>query len=292
VQKERAGKTPETYVYMNGEIILSKDARLSIWDRGLIYGDGFFTTMRAEKGRVFFLAEHLKRLKGSCALFRIRFPEQLHQKDIYTEILSLNGLNNRCAMMKIIITRGEEQGLGLPYGNEPTYIIIAKPYEPPHERYQQGWHLVSFHIPRSCLLSAHKSLNYLYNMWAKHYALEQGADDAILIGHDGLVKETSVGSIIFQRHGRWFTPQGEDILPGITLNMLSKLWEIKGISIERKATCFNDLINADQVWVLNSLIGIIPVRKINEHILEPAGDWRFANESRQWLWEYAIYERF
>ena len=282
----------DSYVCMNGEMILSRDARLSIWDRGLVYGDGFFTTMRAERGRVFFLKEHMKRLKNSCDFFKIKFPELLYQEDIYTKILNLNGLNNTCTMVKVIITRGEVEGLGLPYSENPTYIIITKPYDPPYEKYQKGWYLISFHISRSCILSAHKSLNYMYNMWAKEYALAYGADDAILIGFDGFVKETSVGTIIFQEQGRWFTPEGEDILPGITFKMLSKVWNTKGISIEKKATSFKDLINADQVWVLNSLIGIIPVGRINEYVLKSREGWEFANESRRWLWRYAMYECF
>jgi len=276
------------YVCINGEIIPSHEAKISIWDRGLIYGDGFFTTMRAEKGKVFFLKEHMERLKRSCNLFKIAFPDVLEKEDVFKKIIQLNGLKNSCAMIKVIITRGQEEGLGLPYGNNPTWIIITKHYDPPYEKYKTGWHLISFNIPRSSPISAHKSLNYLYNMWAKQYAMDSGADEAVLIGTDGFVKETSVGTILFEEKGIWYTPDGDDILPGITLKVLERIWNEKGISIKRKKITLSDLIRADQYWILNSLIGIIPVSKINTHIIRAKDNWLFADKCRRWLWEYAL----
>ena len=282
----------DSYVFINGEFLPSRDAKLSIWDRGLLYGDGFFTTMRAEKGKAFFLREHIRRLKDSCELFSIKFPDQLSQKDLYGEMLDINNLSDNCAAVKVIITRGVVEGPGLPSTENPTYIITARPYESPNEKYQTGWHLVSFNISRSCPLSAHKSLNYLFNMWAKGYALSQGADDAILIGFDGHVKETSVANILFQKEGTWFRPEGEDILPGITLKMLSKIWDKKGIGIRKKLTSIKDLIEADQVWVLNSLMGIMPVIKINDRRIKSEEGWDFADLSREWLWDYAMQDGF
>ena len=289
---EKKINLPDSYVFINGKMILSKDAKLSIWDRGLIYGDGFFTTMRAEKGRIFFLKEHIRRLKDSCELFGIKFPDFLSQEAIYHEILNLNDLNEACAMIKVLITRGVVEGLGLPYSENPTHIIITKPYQPPYGQYQSGWHLITFYIPRSCRLSAHKSLNYLFNMWAKEYALSQGADEAILVGCDGHVKETSVGTILFQKNGIWFTPEGEDILPSITLKMLSRVWNTRGITIKRKITYLEDLLDADQVWVLNSLMGIMPVSRINDHLLRSDQSREFAGKCRDWLWNYALSESF
>jgi len=275
------------YVCINGKLIPSQDARVSIWDRGFIYGDGFFTTMRAENGRIFFLKEHMRRLKESCKLFKINFPILL-KEDLFKKVIKLNGLDKSCAVVKIIVTRGQKEELGLPYADNPTWIITVKPYEPPYEKYRQGWRLVLFNIPRSNPLSAHKSLNYLYNMWAKEYAIKSGADEAILIGTDGFIKETSVGTIVFQRQGRWYTPEGNDILPSVTLKILKKIWNEKGMDIQKEKVSFKDLIAADQVWVLNSLIGIIPVREIDSYTLDkPKDNWEFANRCRKWLWEYA-----
>ena len=271
------------HVFINGEFVPLEEAQISVTDRGLLYGDGFFTTMRAEKGDVFFLREHLDRLKSSCNAFKISFPEQLHDPLLFKRLLKINGLLDKIAAVKILITRGDKQGLGLPYGENPTYIVFAKQYHPPLDAYKNGWKLVSFCFPRSSPISCHKSLNYLYNMWAREYAVQRGADEAILIGADGYVKETSVGTILFQKEGKWFTPEGDDLLPSITLKMLSKILEKKGIAIERKKTKLEDLVSSDQVLVLNSLIGAVPVREIDNHIL-PTFDHEFATQCRTWLW--------
>ena len=274
----------EEYVFINGEFVPLKDARISVTDRGLLYGDGFFTTMRAEKGNIFFLNEHLSRLKSSCDAFKIRFPEQLYDHLLFKRLLQLNSLLNKIASVKILITRGTKQELGLPYGDDPTYIVFAKEYHPPLEAYKKGWKLISFCFPRSSPISYHKSLNYLYNMWVREYAVQKGADEAILIGADGYVKETSVGTILFQKNGRWFTPEGDDLLPSITLKMLSKIWEKRGITVKREKTKPEDLFQADQVLILNSLVGVIPVREIDSHVL-PKFDEVFASQCRKWLWQ-------
>jgi len=271
------------YVFINGRFIHSEDAKISVYDRGILYGDGFFTTMRAESGRIFFLEEHLRRLKESCDFFNISFPEGLKDASVYKRLLELNDLLKKCASVKIIITRGREEGIGLPYGKNPTYIVFSREYHPPKEAYKNGWKLISFNIPRSTPISLHKSLNYLYNLWAKEYAKVNNADEAILIQPDGYVSETSVGTIIFQKNGDWFTPLSEYALPSITLKMLSSIWEKKGIIVKRLRTKIQDLINADQVWVLNSLIGIVPVSEIDGKKL-PKIDWKFSEISRNWLW--------
>jgi len=274
----------EEHVFINGEFVPLKDARISVTDRGLLYGDGFFTTMRAEKGNIFFLKEHLSRLKSSCDAFKIRFPEQLYDHLLFKRLLQLNSLLNKIAALKILITRGTKQELGFPYGDDPTYIVFAREYHPPLKAYKKGWKLISFCFPRSSPISCHKSLNYLYNMWAREYAVQKGADEAILIGADGYVKETSVGTILFQKNGKWFTPEGDDLLPSITLKMLSKIWEKRGITIERRKTKPEDLFQADQVLILNSLVGVIPVREIDSHVL-PKFDKVFASQCRKWLWQ-------
>ncbi len=271
------------YVFVNGEFVPLEDARISVADRGFLYGDGFFTTMRAEAGTVFFLKEHLGRLKSSCDAFRIRFPDQLSDFSLFKELLRVNDLLDKIAAVKIVITRGIKQELGLPYGDNPTYVVFARPYHPPLEAYKKGWKLVSFCFPRSSPISSHKSLNYLYNMWAREYAVQKGGDEAILIGADGYVKETSVGTILFQKDGRWFSPAGDDILPGITFQILSKLWKERETAIEKKKVKLEDLLQADQVLILNSLIGVVPVKKVDGHIL-PKFDPDFAAQCRRWLW--------
>ncbi len=274
------------YVCINGELLEAEKAKISVYDRGLIYGDGFFTTMRSEKGKIFFFEEHLERLKYCCDCFKIRFPERLNEKEIFRKLISLNGLEDSVAAVKVMITRGSlKEEKGLPYGETPTWIIFAKRYHIPEEKYNEGFYLVPFKLKRSTPLAFYKSLNYLYNMWAKDYAVNLGADDSILIGYDGYVKETSTGAIIFRKDGLWFTPYGDDILPSITLKMLRRVWSERGIKIKEKNVTVEELKESEQIFVLNSLIGVMPVRRIEERVFKK--DLVFAEKSRNWLWEYA-----
>ncbi len=276
------------YIYMNGNIILYKDACLSIYDRGFLYGDGFFTTIRSDKGKLFFFKEHIWRLKRSCKIFKIRFPSSIEDISIFKQLLEVNKLDKCCAVVKVIITRGKKVEPGLPYGDSPTYIITANSYNPPYEKYKKGWYLISFDMPRLSPIAAYKSLNYLYNMWAREHALEQGADEVVLIGNNGFVTETSVGTILFFKDGKWFTPYGDYILPGITIKMLGNIWAQKGIIIKHKKTTLTELIDSDQIWILNSLIGIMPVSRLNDHIFIPIDNWQYADMCREELWNYAI----
>ena len=275
----------KSYVYINGEFVPSEQAKVSVWDRGFLYGDGFFTTIRAENGKIFFLKEHLERLRNSCEEFGIKFPSKLYDLSLFKELIRLNGLTRSCAAIRITITRGVKSELGLPYSEQPTYVVFTRKYHPPVDAYKNGWKLISFKLPISSPICLHKSLNYLYNLWARQYAIENGCDEAILIGVDGYVKETSVGTILFQKDGIWFTPDADFILPGITLKILSKIWSDKGIKINKIKTKLEELFSADQVWVLNSLIGIVPVKSIDGHDIGKKERWEFAEKCRKWLWQ-------
>ena len=272
-------------VFFNGEFVPKKEAKVPLWDRGVLYGDGFFTTMRAEKGKIFFLKEHLERLKASCSLFKIHFPDVLEKTSLYEELLNLNGLSQGLAAVKILITRGTVEGPGLPQGGDPTYAVFARPYTPPYKAYKSGWSLITFPTPRTTPIAGHKSLNFLYNMWAKDYAVEKGGDEAILVGPDGFIRETSVGTLVFKDGNRIVVPQGEDILPGVTVKVLSRIWEEKGFLVEKRRVAFEEIGFFENAFVLNSLIGVVPVSHVDGRKIElNAG---FAESSRRWLWECA-----
>ncbi len=270
-------------VFLNGEFVPREKAKIPVWDRGVLYGDGFFTTMRAEEGRVFFLKEHLERLKASCKLFKIRFPDTLENPSLYKELLKLNGLSSGTAAVKILITRGVAEGLGLPQEDDPTYAVFARSYTPPYEAYKSGWKLITFPIPRTTPVAGHKSLNFLYNLWARDYAIERGGDEAILVGPDGFVRETSVGTLVFKDEGRIVVSQGEDILPGVTVKVLSKIWKEKGFLVEKRRVAFEELSFFKNTFVLNSLVGVVPVARVDGKKM--GLDAEFAESSRRWLWE-------
>jgi branched-chain amino acid aminotransferase len=256
--------SPSAYVWLNDELVSAAEARVSINDRGFLYGDGFFETLKAEAGRPHFLKEHLTRLKASAQAFRISFPQGVNWQERLQRLLTANALTDRPAAAKILLTRGEAPGLGLPADSRPTLVIYARPYDPPgSEEYATGWPVVTFPEGRSTFVGRYKSLNYLFYLAARQYALDQGAKEAIILESDGLVSEGATTSIIFAREGCYFTPQSNSALAGVTLAVLARGLMKHGAELESQPTTLAELQVAEGLWLVNSLMGVMPVASLD-----------------------------
>jgi branched-chain amino acid aminotransferase/para-aminobenzoate synthetase component 1 len=260
----------EEQVYLNGQLVALGEARISPLDRGFQYGDGVFTTLRAEAGRPLYLSEHLARL--ALSLKELRIPvEALPSLDwphIIGELLRGNGLAAGLAAVKIYVTRGPAATLGLPAAVRPTVFIQARPYQPPgSDQYNRGWRL---HVHRQGFappLARHKSLNYLYYLVARQAAVDVGADEAVILDVGGHITETAAGSLLARTDGRWWTPQSPYQLAGITLEQARRLLGEHGQAVESRTAVPEDLDGTQTVWVVNSLMGIMPVRSVDDHDL-------------------------
>ena len=255
---------PSAYVWLNDELVSADEAQVSVNDRGFLYGDGLFETLRAEAGRPHFLEEHLTRLKASAQAFRIPFPQGVDWHDRLQHLLTVNALLDRLAAVKILLTRGEAPGLGLTADSRPTLVIYARPYDPPGpEEYATGWPVAIFPEGRSTFVGRYKSLNYLFYLAARQYALDRGAKEAIILESDGLVSEGAATSIIFARKGRYFTPQANSALPGVTLAVLARALKRRGTELESRPTTPAELREAEGLWLANSLMGVMPVASVD-----------------------------
>lgn len=254
---------PEEFVWLNDDLIPLSQARVSVEDRGFLYGDGFFETLRAEGGRVFFLREHLERLAASAAAFRLAFPAVPWEARL-RQLLVANGLGQGTTRVKILLTRGAAGGLGLPPTSSSTLVIWAKPYAPPSpEEYAAGWPLATFPQGRTTFLGRHKSLNYLFYLAARQYALDRGAKEALIREADGLVSEGAATSLVYFREGRYYSPEAPSALPGVTLWALSRALRKNGLSLTWTPTNLSQLKDAQGVWLTNSLMGLMPVASLD-----------------------------
>jgi len=254
---------PGKTIWLNGRFLSLDEARVSPLDRGFLYGDGFFETIRAEAGMPLYLRAHLERLYGSLAAFRIALDPVPDWEATLSALLRQNGLERGAASVKILVTRGIASPLGLPAPERPTVCIFAREYAPPsREEYEKGWELHIFQEGYSPPLAAHKSLNYLYYMAARQSALDAGGREAILLDRDGLVTETSAGSLLARTGGRWWTPESAHMLPGITIRQVRAILLEAGAEVEPRPARPQDIESAETVWVLNSLIGIMPAAQI------------------------------
>jgi branched-subunit amino acid aminotransferase/4-amino-4-deoxychorismate lyase len=252
------------FVWLNDKLIPLADARVSVNDRGFQFGDGFFETLRAADGRVWFLAAHLNRLRASAAAFRLPFPEDLPWAERLRELLAANHLTRGTARVKILLSRGEAAGLGLSRECRPTLVIWAYPYEPPAAaEYARGWSVAVFPERRSAFLGRHKSTNYLFYLAARQFALDRGAREAIILETDGSVSEAAAASLIYQQEGRFFTPAAASALPGVTVAALTRGLARHGLGLAAVTTTIAQLQQSQSLWLANSLIGLLPVASID-----------------------------
>lgn len=252
------------FVWLNDALIALDQARVSVNDRGFLYGDGLFETLRAEAGSIFFLKEHLERLKASAAVFRLPFPKDIDWRQRLGELLRANGLERGPARVKILLSRGEAPGLGLPGEGRPTLVIWAQPYAPPSpSEYAAGWPLATFPERRTTFVGRHKSLNYLFYLAARQYALDHGAKEALILEADGLVSEGAATSLVYLQQGKYFTPAAISALPGVILAALGRGLARQGGSLPAVPTTPAQLLQADGVWLANSLMGLMPVAAID-----------------------------
>ncbi|MBI4798112.1 MAG: aminotransferase class IV [Desulfarculus sp.] len=173
--------TDEPVLWLNGAFTPLGQAAVSPLDRGLLYGDGLFETLRAQEGRALFLDEHLARLRASARFLNIPLAGEPAWPAVMAELLARNGLHQGLARVKIVLTRGAEAALGLPAATQPTLMVTAQAYTPPTpQAYGAGWRLHTFTQGAAPALAGHKTLNYLYYLWARQAAGQAGADAATI----------------------------------------------------------------------------------------------------------------
>jgi branched-chain amino acid aminotransferase len=265
-----SSKTIETpgIVWLNGDFLPAGKASVSPLDRGFLYGDGVFETMRAERGRVLYLKDHIDRLYGSLDELRIGVPAGAlpDWDELLPGLLERNGLRQTVASVRITVTRGTGLSLGLPEASAPTLFVTARQYVPLAPSISgEGFRLHVFRGGFSPPLAGMKTLNYLYFLCARQAALDAGADEAVILDPQGRVSETSAGSLLARTAGRWWTPSSPFQLPGITVRKISALLAASGHDLESRPALPEDLLSAETLWVLNSLMIVMPVRSMGEH---------------------------
>lgn len=253
----------EPTAWINGEFVAARQAWISPFDRGFLFGDGLFETMRAEHGEVLHLGLHLDRLAASLRTLRIEVDLGLEWRSILEEVLRRGGLADGTAAVKLIVTRGVAAEPGLPVATEPTLLATARPYREPD--YERGWRLHVVRDGYSPPLAAHKSLNYLYCLFARQVALDADADEAVILDSRGQVAETAAGSLLARLDGRWVRPDSPYRLAGTTIELVARYLAEAGEPAVPQSVAVDELLRAETVWVLNSLLGVMPVVTIDGH---------------------------
>jgi branched-chain amino acid aminotransferase len=260
-------------VWIDGELSDGAQAKISVRDHGLLYGDGVFEGIRVCAGRPFKLSAHLARLGRGARALHLRVPGgEAHLREVVTRTLAAYGESE--AYMRLIVTRGDG-----PLGVDPTsceaprvICLIDRIQLYSDDKRAAGLSMITSSVrrPSADVLDPRiKTLNYLNNVLAKGEARRQGADEALLLNQQGQIAEASVANVFAVHAGRLSTPPTSDgALDGITRATVLELAQRIGLACEVRTLGRIDLFGADEVFLTGTGAGLVRVRSLDG---EPIG---------------------
>ena len=275
-------------VFIDGKLCNERDAKISVFDHGLLYGDGIFEGIRAYNGRVFKLKEHIDRLFSSAKAILLEIPIS-HAAMMKATVETIHANKLRDCYVRLIVTRGiGTLGLNPRSCKKPSVIIIAGKIQVyPAEMYAVGMDIVTVPTVRnlhSALNPAIKSLNYLNNILAKIEANNAGVEEAVMLNSEGFVAECTADNLFIIKDGKVFTPPlSAGALYGITRQTVMELAEQSGISVSEPNLTRYDLFNADECFLTGTGAEIMPVVKIDGRVI---GTGKPGPLTRQLVTEY------
>jgi len=255
-------------IWLDGKLLDKDDAKISVYDHGLLYGDGVFEGIRASSGKIFRLETHLRRLYNSARAIRLAIPLSPEQLGPAIE-QTVKANNFQDCYIRVVVTRGVGYlGLNPAKCANPSVIIIADTIEMyPREVYEKGMAVITASVIRNhpnSLSPRIKSLNYLNNILAKIEAVDAGCPEAIVLNHEGNVAECTADNIFIVRDGRVLTPKITDgILEGVTRDTIIQLCGKLGIPCSERSLQRHDLYIADECFLTGTGAEVVPVTTID-----------------------------
>jgi branched-chain amino acid aminotransferase len=255
-------------IFIDGKFYSERDAKVSVFDHGLLYGDGVFEGIRAYNGRVFKLKEHIDRLFYSAHAILLDIPLS-HAELCLAVVKTIRANKLKDSYVRLVVTRGVGTlGLNPRSCKNPSVIVIAGKIQVyPAEMYARGMDMVTVPTVRSlhsALNPAIKSLNYLNNILAKIEANNAGVEEAVMLNAEGYVAEGTADNLFIAKHGALFTPPlSAGALYGITRATVIELAEQAGMKVTEPNLTRYDLFNADECFVTGTGAEIMPVVKID-----------------------------
>lgn len=256
-------------VFINGSLAPKEEAKVSVFDRGFLYGDGAFETIRIYDGIPFMIDEHITRLLNGLKALRFqRLPAGL--KVYALKLIEANKVKN--GVLRITVTRGElTSGIDPSVSKEPTVVITAKegiPYR--EETYSKGFRAIIANIRKDQYspLCRVKSANFLTHILAKGEATDAGVDDAVMLNYEGFVTEATVSNLFLLKDGTLLTPSVESgILPGITRKAVAEIAGKMGLEAEEREISPEEIYSSDEAFLTNSLMEVMPLVEVDKRTI-------------------------
>jgi branched-chain amino acid aminotransferase len=261
-------------IWVNGQLLPKSKAMVSVYDHGLLYGDGIFEGIRVYQGRIFKLKQHMDRLYRCAEAIHLTIPITPEEMvTVQRQCIEANNITE--GYIRLVVTRGYGTlGLDPRKCPVPGIICIAdqiRLYAP--EFYETGMKVVVAKRPKTpvaCLDPRIKTLNYLNNILAKVEAIEAGCDEAIMLSTDGWVTECTGDNIFIVKNGKLFTPPPVNgaggLLEGVTRGFVMKdLCPQVGLTCTEKLMKLDEVLNADEVFLTGTAAEMIAVNQIDDH---------------------------
>jgi len=259
-------------VYVDGKYFEKEEAKISVFDHGLLYGDGVFEGIRAYNGRVFRLDAHVNRLYNSATAIMLGVPVSRDgMKSIVKDTLAVNKMKD--AYVRLIVTRGAGTlGLDPDFCKSPSVICIADSIALyPKELYEKGLTIITAPTPRvgsGALFPQVKSLNYLNNIMAKIEAKNAGVLEAIMLNTDGTVAECTGDNIFIVKGRRLLTPDVQSgILEGVTRDAVMEIARREGLEVVECRMSRFDIFVADECFLTGTAAEVVPVVNVDGHVI-------------------------
>ena len=275
-------------LFLNGKMVDEKDAKVSVFDHGLLYGDGVFEGIRSYKKLVFKLNDHLDRLYETAHTLMLKIPYTKRQlQDAVIKTLKVNGLSD--AYIRLVVTRGPgDLGLDPKKCKHPTvFIITGKIVLYPEKIYREGMAIATVPTRRNipeALNPQLKSLNYLNNVLAKIEANNAGVVEALMLNQDGLVAECTGDNIFIVKDKTLMTPPPYlGLLRGITRDTVMSLASKRKLAVQEAALTRHDLYNADECFLTGTAAEVVPVVKIDGRVI---GTGKPGEKTRQLMGDF------
>jgi branched-chain amino acid aminotransferase len=251
-------------IWLDGNLVDESEAKISVFDHGLLYGDGVFEGIRIYNGRIFRLEEHIRRLFDSAKAIILNLPWTQEEVCKFTcETVAANQLTD--GYIRLVVTRGAgELGLNPYLCPKPSMFIIASTIKLyPDETYEKGLAIITCATRRpapAALMPQVKSLNYLNNIMAKVEAIQANALEAVMLNEQGYVAECTGDNLFLVKNGTLMTPLISDgALDGITRAVIIELAEKLGVPFQERSLTRYDIFTADECFLTGSAAEVIPV---------------------------------
>ena len=259
-------------IYISGKFFPQEDAKISVFDHGLLYGDGVFEGLRSYRGKVFRLDEHVRRLYESAKAIWLEIPMSPDEMcDAVNEAVRVNKIDD--GYIRLVVTRGAGTlGLDPNRCSNPQVIIIADAISLyPKELYEKGLEIVTVSVQRNhpaALSPRIKSLNYLNNILAKIEGIQAGCIEALMLNHKGEVAECTGDNVFLVRQGVLQTPPLEaGILEGVTRDAVIEVAKEAGIEVREMPLTKHDVYIADECFLTGTAAEIIPVVRVDSRVI-------------------------